>query len=115
VEANTKSEKDSEVDMKYPLCKIEEIPDEGTKRIPFFGREVHVYKVNGVPKAAVSICTHFGGQLDCKDGKFVCQWHGAEFAMEDGRRLKAPAPSNSKLMFLSTRREDGILNYVWGE
>ncbi len=101
--------------MKYPLCMINEIPEEGTKLIPFFGREVHVYKVKGAPKAAVSICTHFGGPLDCKDGKFICQWHNAEFAMEDGRRLKAPAPSDSKLMFLSTRVEDGVLNYVWGE
>lgn len=101
--------------MKYPLCKTEEIPDQGTKLIPFFGREVHVYKVNGTPKAAVSICTHFGGPLECKDGKFVCQWHNAEFAMEDGRGLIAPAPSDSKLMFLSTRVEDSNLNYVWGE
>lgn len=101
--------------MKQPLCKIDEIPDEGTKLIPFFGREVHVYKVNGAPKAVMSICTHFGGQLDYKDGKFVCQWHGAEFAMENGQRLKAPAPSNSKLMFMSTRVEDGTLNYIWGE
>ena len=101
--------------MKQPLCKIDEIPDEGTKLIPFFGREVHVYKVNGAPKAVMCICTHFGGQLDCKDGKFVCQWHGAEFNMENGQRLKAPAPSNSKLMFMSTRVEDGTLNYIWGE
>lgn len=101
--------------MKYPLCKINDIPNEGTKLIPFFGREVHIYKANGMPKAAVSICTHFGGQLDYKDGKFVCQWHGAEFAREDGQRLKAPAPSNSKLMFLSTRLEDDVLYYVWSE
>lgn len=101
--------------MKYPLCKIDDIPNKGTELIPFFGREVHVFKVNGTPKAVVSICTHFGGQLDYKDGKFVCQWHGAEFAMKDGRRLKAPAPSDSKLMFLSTQVEDGVLNYVWGE
>ncbi len=101
--------------MKYALCKVDEIPDAGTKVVEFFGREVHVYKVNGSPKAALSICMHFGGQLDCKDGKFVCQWHGAEFAMDDGRRLAAPAPTNSKLMFLSTRVEDGVFNYVWGE
>lgn len=101
--------------MKHPLCTIEEIPDEGTKIIPFFGREVHVYKVNGLPKAAASICMHFGGQLDCKDGKFVCQWHGAEFALADGRRLQGPASSNSKLMFLSTQVDGGVLNYVWGE
>lgn len=100
--------------LKHPLCKIEEIPDEGTKLVPFFGREVHVYKVNGTPRAAVSICTHLGGPLDCQDGKLVCPWHGAEFAMEDGRRLKAPAPPDSKLMFLPTRVEDGVLYHVWG-
>ncbi len=58
---------------------------------------------------------HFGGQLECKDGKLVCHWHTAAFAMEDGRRLSASAPSNAKLMFLSTRVEDDVLQYVWGE
>lgn len=101
--------------MKYPLCPIDETLTEGTKLVPFFGREVHVYKVDGVPKAAMSICTHFGGQLECRDGKFVCQWHAAEFAIEDGRRLQGPASSNAKLMFLPTRIEDGVLQYMWGE
>jgi nitrite reductase/ring-hydroxylating ferredoxin subunit len=101
--------------MKQPLCKIDEIPEVGTKVVGFFGREVHVYKVDGAPKAAMSVCMHFGGQLECKDGKFVCSWHNAEFAMEDGHRLAGPAPSNSRLMFLSTRIEDGVLNYIWGE
>lgn len=101
--------------MKYPLCKIEEIPNEGTKLIPFFGREVHVYKVNGTPKAVANVCMHFGGPLECRDGKFVCQWHNAEFALADGQRLKAPASPQSRLMFLSTRVEDDVLNYVWGE
>lgn len=52
--------------MKYPLCKINEIPSEGTKVIPFFGREVHVYKANDGPEAVVSIFIHFGGQLNYK-------------------------------------------------
>ena len=101
--------------MKHPLCRIEEIPTEGTKLVPFFGREVHVYQVNGTPKAASNTCLHFGGPLECRDGMFVCQWHNAKMAMEDGRRLKAPAPPNSRLMFLSTKVEDGVFYYVWGE
>ena len=101
--------------MKVTLCKLDEIPESGSKVVAFFGREVHVYKVNGAPKAALGICMHFGGQLTCQDGKFVCQWHHAEFAMQDGHRMSGPAPSDSKLMFLSTRVEDGALNYVWGE
>lgn len=101
--------------MKHPLCNINEIPEEGSLIVPFFGREVHVYKVNGTPRAVANVCLHFGGPLECKDGKFVCAWHGAEFAMKDGQRLKAPAPSNSRLMFLSTIVDEGVLNYVWGE
>lgn len=101
--------------MKHSLCNVEEIPEEGTKVVPFFGKEVHVYKVNGLPRAVSNTCMHFGGPLECKDGKFVCSWHGAEYDMKDGQRTKAPAPPNSRLMFLSTRVEDGVLNYVWGE
>jgi 3-phenylpropionate/trans-cinnamate dioxygenase ferredoxin subunit len=101
--------------MKHPLCSIDEIPQEGSKVLPFFGREVHVYWADGKARAVANTCTHIGGSLVCQDGKFVCEWHGAEFAMEDGRRLKAPAPSNSRLMFLPTRVEDGVLTYVWQE
>ena len=101
--------------MKFEICKVEEIPESGSKVVPFFGREVHVYKVDGKPRAAANICLHFGGPLECRDGKFVCAWHQAEYAMEDGKRLGAPAPANSRLMFLTTRVEDGALNYVWGE
>lgn len=101
--------------MKHPLIKIDEIPAEGTVVVPFFGREVHVYKVNGQPKAVANTCLHFGGPLECRDGKFICPWHGAEYDMQDGRRLKAPARPDARLMVLSTRVEDGVLNYVWGE
>jgi nitrite reductase/ring-hydroxylating ferredoxin subunit len=101
--------------MKYPLIKVDDIPASGSKLVDFFGRQVHVYFANGKPRAVANTCMHFGGPLDCKDGKFVCQWHGAEFDMSDGQRLDGPAPSNSRLMFLSTRVEDGVLTYVWGE
>jgi len=101
--------------MKHPLIRVDEIPEEGSRIVEFFGREVHVYKVRGKPVAVANSCMHFGGPLECRNGKFVCQWHGAEFSMNDGRRLKGPAPSESRLMFLSTRVEDGVLNYVWGE
>lgn len=101
--------------MIHTLCKVDEIPDEGTKLVDFFGRSVHVYKVNEKPVAVANVCMHFGGPLECKEGKFVCAWHNAEFALEDGRRLAAPAPTNSKLMFLSTRVDGDNFNYVWGE
>jgi 3-phenylpropionate/trans-cinnamate dioxygenase ferredoxin subunit len=101
--------------MIHTLCKVADIPDEGTRLVDFFGRSVHVYKAKGRPVAVANACLHFGGPLQCKDGKFVCDWHGAEFALESGERLKAPAPSNSRLMFLSTRVDGDDFNYVWGE
>ncbi|MGF1505860.1 MAG: Rieske (2Fe-2S) protein [Anaerolineae bacterium] len=100
--------------MIQTLCKVDEIPEEGTILVDFFGRSVHVYKLNGKPVAIANVCMHFGGPLECQDGRFVCPWHNAEFAM-DGQRLSAPAPSNSKLMFLSTRVDGDDFNYVWGE
>ncbi|HLV98329.1 MAG TPA: Rieske 2Fe-2S domain-containing protein [Ktedonobacterales bacterium] len=101
--------------MKVPLCNVDEIPEEGAKAIDFFGREALVVKVNGTPKAIMSTCLHLGGPLHCEENKLVCAWHGAEFALDDGRRLKGPVRADARLMVLPTRIEDGVLSYVWGE
>ena len=101
--------------MKVSLCKVDEIPEEGTRTIDFFGREALVLKVNGAPKAIMSTCLHLGGPLRREENKLVCAWHGAEFACEDGRRLKGPARADARLMVLPTRIEDGVLTYVYGE
>jgi nitrite reductase/ring-hydroxylating ferredoxin subunit len=100
--------------MQHELCKVSDIPETGTKIVPFFGREVHVYKTGKSIRAAANVCMHFGGPLDCKDGKLVCPWHGASFDLATGERLDGPAPKGSKLMFLSTRVENDALFYVWG-
>lgn len=101
--------------MKLELIKVADIPAEGTKIVPFFGRELHIYFSRGRPKAVANACMHFGGPLECKDGQFVCPWHGASFDMENGERLQGPAAKGSKLMALSTRVEGDALFYVWGE
>lgn len=102
--------------MKHELYKTTDVPTNGSIVVPFFGRDVHVFRNNERLHAVADVCLHFGGPLECKDGRFVSQWHGAEFAADDtGARLKGPAPSNSRLMFLSTREEDGSLFYVYGE
>jgi nitrite reductase/ring-hydroxylating ferredoxin subunit len=102
--------------VKHPLSRIADIPETGSRIVDFFGRTVHVYKRNGRPVAVANTCMHFGGPLDydAEQATFKCQWHGAEFNA-DGQCLKGPAPSNSKLMFISTRVEDDTLYYVWGE
>jgi nitrite reductase/ring-hydroxylating ferredoxin subunit len=100
--------------MKVPLIKVEDIPSEGAKPIEFFGREVLVLMVENRPKAVMNACMHLGGPLTMQGDKFVCGWHGAEFAC-DGHRLSGPARPDSRLMFLPTRVEDGMLTYVYGE
>jgi nitrite reductase/ring-hydroxylating ferredoxin subunit len=101
--------------MKVPLCKLEEIPEEGTKTVDFFGREVLVFKTEGQPKAILNVCMHLGGPMKREDSRLICQWHGAEFDCDRGQRLKGPARPDSRLIILPTRVEDEVLTYVYGE
>lgn len=101
--------------MKHPLIKLDEIPQTGTAIVPFFGRELHVYRSAGRLRAAANVCPHFGGPLDCKDGKLTCPWHNSAFDMDSGERIAGPASKTARLMFLSTRVEGDTLYYVWAE
>jgi len=101
--------------MKVALCRIEEIPAEGTKMVDFFGRQVLVFEDAGKPKAVLNYCMHLGGPLHREGRKLVCQWHGAEFECLQGKRLKGPASPESRLILLPTLIEDGTLTYVYGE
>ena len=101
--------------MRYALCTVDQIPDQGSIIVPFFGRELHVFRSQGRIRAVANTCMHFGGPLECKDGHFVCPWHGARFDMETGAHVSGPAPKDSKLMFVSTMVEGNSLFYVWGD
>ena len=101
--------------MKHELCKIADVPTAGSRIVPFFGRELHLYRSGDKIRAVANVCLHFGGPLDCRDGKFVCLWHNASFDMATGERVDGPASKGSRLMFLSTRVEGDALYYVWGE
>ena len=102
--------------MKQLICDLADVPAEGEARVfPFFGREVQVWRTGDRFFAAANTCLHLGGPLECKDGAFVCPWHGAGFDMADGRRIDGPAPSNARLMILPTRVEGTELFYVWGD
>lgn len=102
--------------MKQLICKTTDVPPEGQAAVvPFFGREVQVWRTGDRIRAAANVCLHMGGPLECKDGAFVCQWHGARFDMTDGRHIDGPAPANSRLMILPTTIDGDDLVYVWGE
>jgi nitrite reductase/ring-hydroxylating ferredoxin subunit len=103
------------VSMKLELCKVADVPSTGTLIAPFFGRELHVYRTGDRVRAVANICLHFGGPLECKDGKFVCSWHNASFDMATGHRIDGPAATGAKLMTLPTRVDGDALFYVWGE
>ncbi len=92
-----------------------DVPSEGSIIVPFFGREVHVYRADQMIKAVSNTCLHFGGPLNCEQGKFVCPWHGATFDMATGERESGPSPKTSRLMFVSIKEQDGAVYYVWGE
>lgn len=100
--------------MKHEICRLADIPETGTLVVPFFGRELHVYRSGGRVRAAANACLHFGGPLQCERGKLVCAWHGASFDMSTGEREGGPAPKGSRLMFVSTVVENEALFYVWG-
>lgn len=101
--------------MKVSLCKVDEIPEDGAKSVNFFGRDVLVFKTEGKPKAILNVCMHLGGPMKREGDKLICEWHGAEFDCRRGKCLKGPAHSDSRLITLSTRVEDGVLAYVYGE
>lgn len=100
--------------MRYRLCAESDVQPTGTIVVPFFRREVHVYRMGDRIRAA-NVCMHFGGPLECKDDELVCPWHGATYDMANGRTTGGPARKSAQLMFLSSRVENGDLNYVWGE
>src|SRR4029077_17095991 len=102
--------------MKQELCQVAVIPTNGDSIVvPFFGREVHVYRSGDRIRAAANVCLHFGGPLECKNGRLVCPWHKATFDMDSGARIDGPAPAGSRLLFFWTRARGGSLTIFWGE
>jgi nitrite reductase/ring-hydroxylating ferredoxin subunit len=88
------------------LCRVEDIPDGGSKGFPAApggftglmavrqGAAVYVY---------VNACPHIGTPLDWTPGRFltadgrhiICATHGAEFTIEAGLCIKGPCRGDS--------------------
>jgi nitrite reductase/ring-hydroxylating ferredoxin subunit len=98
--------------LKVPLCKVEEIPEEGAKTVAFLDREVLAFKIEGRLKAVVNICTHLGGPLRREVNRLVCELHCSEFDCRTGQCLKGPAHPESRLLTLPTFVENGMLTYA---
>ena len=101
--------------MKVPLIPVQDIPNQGTTHVDFFGRDVLVLMVDGTPKAIMNVCLHLGGPLRRENDCLVCEWHNATFDVRNGQRVKGPARQETRLLTLPTRIEEGVLIYVYGE
>lgn len=104
--------------VEYPLMPVSEIPQQGSKLVEFFGRQLHVVRDgDGKPAAFMNVCMHFGGTLVCADGEFRCEWHGARFDARTGKRESGPAAEGTRLMHLPTVVKDNVLTYLfsWDE
>lgn len=99
--------------MKVTLAPITQIPEGNLKEVEFFGRSVFLTKAGEVYNAFVNVCTHAGGTMQLKEGKLVCDWHGACFELKSGRKLEGPGQQS--LIRLPVRVEDEQLFYVWNE
>ena len=97
--------------MKVFLCPVEAIPEGGTKTAAFFEREVIALKVEGKLKVYLNICPHLGGSLRREGHKLICQSHNSEFDCRNGQCLGGPAHPQSRLLYIPTFVEGGLLTF----
>ena len=74
----------------YPVTRLSDIPDPGSRVVYAGGREVALFVVNGRVYALDNACVHVGGPLAegiVEDGCVTCPWHEWRYRLEDGRRV----------------------------
>ncbi len=84
------------------LCRLDEIPDPGSKGFDFREgddlRSIFVVRAGGTVRAYENSCPHTAGPLDWVPDQFLnrekdmilCATHGALFRIEDGHCLSGP-------------------------
>ncbi len=74
--------------MSEPTARLSEIPEGGSIRREVHGREIALYRIDGVLHAIDAVCPHRGGPLDeadLEDGRIIaCPWHGWRFDITTG-------------------------------
>lgn len=76
------------------VAKSSEIPAGTAKLVEVAGKQIAVFQVGGRFYALDNNCTHVGGPLsegEVQDLTVECPWHGAQFSLETGQALRAPA------------------------
>lgn len=75
-------------------CQVGEIADRKSIVIELNGSDVAVFNLGGAYFAIEDVCTHDGGDLSggwVEGNRIVCPRHLAEFSIQTGAALKAPA------------------------
>ena len=73
----------------YPVARLSDIPDPGSRVVYVGGRAVALIRVDGEVYALDNVCLHVGGPLAegfIEDGYVTCPWHEWRYRLEDGRR-----------------------------
>ncbi len=63
------------------------------------GQKIALFNVDGNFYAIDDACTHVGGSLsdgEVSSTSVTCPWHGAQFDLETGKVLRAPAQQGVK-------------------
>jgi 3-phenylpropionate/trans-cinnamate dioxygenase ferredoxin subunit len=78
------------------VATVDEIPENGAKRVDVDGNEIAVVRVDGNFFAVSDICSHeyyhlSEGEVDPDDLTIECPKHGSQFSLVDGRPRSLPA------------------------
>ena len=107
----------------HVVCRIDEVPVGGSKRIQVAGRDIALFNTNGTLAAIANTCPHAGASL-CKgrisglpqadepgeyrferEGELVrCPWHGWEFDIRTGKSYCDPARTRVKSYEVSVEK-----------
>jgi naphthalene 1,2-dioxygenase system ferredoxin subunit len=92
------------------VARIDEVPEDGTLRVPFNGEPICLYNVSGTIFATHDTCTH--GQASLADGfidgeKIECPLHQGLFHIPTGKAVGAPVTVDIKVY--PVKVEDGAV------
>jgi len=91
-----------------PAVKEEDLPEDETLAAEIEGRNVLLYRRDGLVSAIENACSHAGGPLSygrVEDGVVTCPWHDSQFNLVDGRVMRGPAQHSQPV--LETRLNEG--------
>jgi|SRR5688572_16317503 len=91
------------------VAKSGDLPEGGALAVEVGRRSVALFRSRGRVFALDDTCPHSGGPLsegEVEDGTVTCPWHGARFALENGR---SESPIASDVKCSRVREREGMI------